>query len=199
MNYRQIYAKKHENEKSIKALCPKAEHKSGIYCFHRVDENGFRYAYVGLATKSLLSRCADHLNGYEQHIDKSLKAHKLYSEENPCGWKLDVLCYCPPEQCNEKEQYYIKRVHDSARQLLNVTSGSQGKGKTNIGHNKPAKGYFDGLSKGYENAQKYIADLFAKHLDVTTKKQPPTKLQEKALRKFREFIGGENNNANDQS
>lgn len=199
MNYKQLYAKKAENQKAIKALCPKAEHKSGIYCFHRVDENGFRYAYVGLATKSLLSRCADHLNGYEQHIDKSLKAHKLYSEENPCGWKLDVLCYCPPEQCNEKERYYIKRVHDSARQLLNVTSGSQGKGKTNIGQNKPARGYFDGLEQGKKNSQKFIADLFAKHLDVTTKKQPPTKLQEKALRKFREFIGEENNNANDQS
>lgn len=188
VNYKQVYFKKYENEKRIKSLCPKLEHKSGIYCFHRVDENGFRYAYVGLATKSLLSRCADHLNGYEQHIDKSLKAHKLYSEQNPYGWKLDVLCYCSPEQCNEKERYYIKKVHDSARQLLNVTSGSQGKGKTNIGQNKPARGYYDGLDQGYKNAQKFIANLFEKHLVVDTKKHPATKLQEKALKKFEDFI-----------
>lgn len=194
MNYKSIYAKKYENEKKIKSLCPKAEHRSGIYCFHRVDENGFRYAYVGLATKSLLSRCAAHLDGFEQHIDRSLKKHKLYSEENPCGWKLDVLCYCKPEECNEKEQHYIKKVHDSARQLLNVTGGSQGEGKFNIGQNKPAKGYYDGLEQGKKKSREFIADLFAKHLVVTTKKQPPTKLQEKALKKFMDFINiGEEN------
>ena len=54
MNYKQIYAIKMQNEKRIKKLCPKAEHKSGIYCFEREDENGFKYAYVGLATKSVL-------------------------------------------------------------------------------------------------------------------------------------------------
>ena len=188
MNYKSIYAKKYENEKKIKSLCPKAEHRSGIYCFHRVDENGFRYAYVGLATKSLLSRCAAHLDGFEQHIDRSLKKHKLYSEENPYGWKLDVLCYCKPEECNEEEQHYTKKVHDSARQLLNVTGGSQGEGKFNIGENKSSKGYYDGLQRGKDKSREFIADLFNKHLIVTTKKQPPTKLQEKALKKFEDFI-----------
>lgn len=129
MNYKQIYAIKTQNEKRIKKLCPDATHKSGIYCFHREDENGFKYAYVGLATKSVLSRCAEHLNGYTQHIDRSIKAHKLYDEQNPYGWKLDILCFCPAEECNEKEQFYIKKVHQSGRQLLNVTGGSQGKGK----------------------------------------------------------------------
>ena len=188
MNYRQLYAIKAQNEKKIKNLCPDATHKSGIYCFHREDENGFKYAYVGLATKSVLSRCAEHLSGYTQHIDRSLKAHKLYDEENPYGWKLDILCFCPAEQCNEKEQFYIKKVHQSGRQLLNVTGGSQGKGKFNINQNKPPKNYYDGLSQGYKNAQKFVANLFDKHLDYKQKSDRPNKNQEKAMKKFKDFL-----------
>lgn len=188
INYKQIYAIKMQNEKQIKKLCPKIEHKSGIYCFHREDENGFKYAYVGLATKSVLSRCAEHLSGYTQHIDRSLKAHKLYDKENPYGWKLDILCYCPADECNEKEQFYIKKVHQSGRQLLNVTGGSQGKGKFNIGENKQGRGYYDGIAQGEKNARKMVAHLFALHLDCIPKKNPPTKNQEKALQKFKEFL-----------
>lgn len=191
MNYKQIYAIKTQNEKKIKNLCPKAEHQSGIYCFHREDENGFKYAYVGLATKSVLSRCAEHLNGYTQHIDRSLKSHKLYSEENPYGWKLDILCFCPAEQCNEKEQYYIKKAHDAGRQLLNVTGGSQGKGKFNIGENKQSRGYYDGLKQGRKNAQRFVADLFTKHLDYRPKKDPPNAYQTKAMQKFKDFLENE--------
>lgn len=188
MNYRQIYAIKMQNEKRIKQLCPDATHKSGIYCFHREDENGFKYAYVGLASKSVLSRCAEHLSGYTQHIDRSLKAHKLYDKENPYGWKLNILCFCSAEECNEKEQFYIKKVHQSGRQLLNVTGGSQGKGKFNINQNKPRKNYYDGLSQGYKNAQKFVKNLFDKHLDFKSKKEPPTKNQEKAVQKFEDFL-----------
>ena len=191
MNYKQIYAIKKKNEAEIKKICPGAEHKSGIYCFHRVDENGFKYAYVGLATKSVLTRCAEHLSGYTQHIDRSLKKHKLYSDENPCGWKLDILCYCSEDECNEKEQHYIKKVHQSGRQLLNVTGGSQGKGKFNIADNKPAKGYYDGLKQGYKNAQKYVANLFDKHLIYDKKSDKPNKNQEKAMAKFEEFLKGD--------
>ena len=193
MNYKQIYAIKMQNEKRIKQLCPDATHKSGIYCFHREDENGFKYAYVGLATKSVLSRCAEHLSGYTQHIDRSLKAHKLYDKENPYGWKLDILCFCSAEECNEKEQFYIKKVHQSGRQLLNVTGGSQGKGKFNINQNKPPKNYYDGLSQGYKNAQKFVANLFDKHLDYKQKSDKPNKNQEKAMAKFKDFLEYERN------
>ena len=44
MNYRQIYARKAECEKRIKEVCPQATHESGIYCFTRVDEDGFKFA-----------------------------------------------------------------------------------------------------------------------------------------------------------
>lgn len=192
MDYKKIYAIKMQNERQIKKLCPKAEHKSGIYCFHREDENGFKYAYVGLATKSVLSRCADHLRGFDQHIDKSIRKHKLYSEENPFGWKLDILCFCSAEECNEKEQFYIKKVHQSGRQLLNITGGSQGKGKFNISENRATKGYLQGLANGYMNARKDIAHLFKLHLDYTTKREPPTVNQQKALQKFADFLDWEN-------
>lgn len=192
MDYKKIYAIKMQNERQIKKLCPKAEHKSGIYCFHREDENGFKYAYVGLATKSVLSRCADHLRGFDQHIDKSIRKHKLYSEKNSFGWKLDILCFCSAEECNEKEQFYIKKVHQSGRQLLNVTGGSQGKGKFNISENRATKGYLQGLANGYMNARKDIAHLFKLHLDYTTKRQPPTVNQQKALQKFADFLDWEN-------
>ena len=192
VNYKKIYAIKMQNEKRIKQLCPDATHKSGIYCFHREDENGFKYAYVGLATKSVLSRCAEHLSGYTQHIDKSLKAHKLYDKENPYGWKLDILCFCSAEECNEKEQFYIKKVHQSGRQLLNVTGGSQGKGKFNIGQSKSPKTYTEGVVQGEKNKAKRIKHLFDLHLDYVPKKNPPTKLQEKALLKFKDFLEVDN-------
>lgn len=192
MDYKKIYAIKMQNEKRIKKLCPDATHKSGIYCFHREDENGFKYAYVGLATKSVLSRCADHLRGFDQHIDKSIRKHKLYGEKNPFGWKLDILCFCPAEECNEKEQFYIKKVHQSGRQLLNVTGGSQGKGKFNISENRATKGYLQGLANGYMNARKEIAHLFDLHLDYKTKSDKPNKNQQKALQKFKDFLEADN-------
>jgi hypothetical protein len=188
MDYKKMYANKMQNENQIKALCSKATHESGIYCFHREDENGFRYAYVGLATKSVLSRCAQHLSGYTQHIDRSIKAHKLYDENNPYGWKLNILCYCPAEECNEKEQLYIKKAHKSGYQLLNVTGGSQGKGKFNIGENRPAKKYFDGVEQGKKNTRKFVKHLFDLHLDFSPKKTPPTKNQQKAMEKFQKFL-----------
>jgi hypothetical protein len=196
VNYKQVYAIKRKNEAEIKKLCPDAEHKSGIYCFHRTDENDFKYAYVGQATKSVLTRCAEHLSGYTQHIDRSIKKHKLYREDNPCGWKLSILCYCSEDECNEKEQYYIKQAHQSGRQLLNVTGGSQGEGKFNIAENKPSKGYYDGIKQGYKKAQKEIAHLFKLHLVCGTKKVPPTKLQEKAMQKFECFIDVEEEKEN---
>ena len=120
MNYRQIYARKAECEKRIKEVCPQATHESGIYCFTRVDEDGFKFAYVGQASKSLLTRLGDHLVGY-QHIDLSIKKHGLYSQENPYGYKVDILCKCPAEECNEKEQYYIKKAADAVDDGLDVT------------------------------------------------------------------------------
>ena len=191
MNYRQIYARKAECEKRIKEVCPQATHESGIYCFTRVDEDGFKFAYVGLASKSLLTRLGEHLVGY-QHIDLSIKKHGLYSQENPYGYKVDILCKCPAEECNEKEQYYIKKAADAGYQLRNHNSGSQGKGRRTFDNAKPSKTYREGLAMGYLNARREVAHWFSLHLDVSMKK--PTKNAEKALAKFEKFIDLEADN-----
>ena len=185
MHYRQIYARKAECEKRIKEVCPQATHESGIYCLTRVDEDGFKFAYVGQASKSLLTRLGEHLVGY-QHIDLSIKKHGLYSQENPYGYKVDILCKCPAEECNEKEQYYIKKAADAGYQLRNHNSGSQGKGRRTFDNAKPSKTYREGLAQGYLNARREVSHWFSLHLDVSMKK--PTKNAEKALAKFQEFI-----------
>ena len=94
----------------------------------------------------------------------------------------------PESKLDEMEQKYIKQYANAGYQLRNKTSGSQGEGKQSISSNKQSKGYYDGLEQGKKKSREFIADLFAKHLVVTTKKQPPTKLQEKALKKFEDFI-----------
>lgn len=181
-NYNQIFAIKAKNEKIIKELCPKAIHKSGIYMFYREDENGFKFAYVGLATKSLLSRLAQHLEGYIQWIDLSIKKHKLYSKNNPYGYKIAICCYCNPEECNEKEQYYIKKAAEAGYQLRNITGGSQGEGKFNINNNKPSRGYYDGLKQGRKNVVKDLKHIIDLYLNISLKKDGV--LAQKALAKF---------------
>ena len=183
MNYRQIKAIEKENKQRILNLCSVPE-TSGIYVFHR-EEGGFKFAYVGQA-KHLLTRLAQHLSGY-QHIDLSLKKHGLWSEENPCGYKLYIREY-PIAELDSEEQRWIKMLASKGYQMRNKTSGSQGKGKTGIADNKAAKGYHDGLRQGYKNAQKFVANLFDKHLVYDKKSEKPNKHQEKALEKFKEFL-----------
>ena len=184
MNYKKIYAIKRSNEERILKVCPNCPNTSGIYFLLR-EEDGFKYAYIGQA-KRLRERLASHLSGY-QHIDLSLKKHGLWSEENQTGWRVNFLEF-PESDLNDKEQYYIKKYANAGYQLRNATSGSQGEGKKGLDNNKQPKNYYDGLAQGYKNARKEIAHLFELHLDFTTKKNPPTKLQEKAVQKFLEFI-----------
>lgn len=184
MDMRQIKATEKANKEKILSVCPNIPERSGIYFLLR-EENGFRFGYVGQA-KHLLTRLAQHLRGY-QHIDLSIKKHGLYSENNPTGYKVHFLEF-PESKLDEMEQKYIKQYANAGYQLRNKTSGSQGEGKQGISANKQSKGYYDGLEQGKKKSREFIADLFAKHLVVTTKKQPPTKLQEKALKKFMDFI-----------
>ena len=181
--FRQAKAIEAANKRKILAVCPDAKDESGIYFLIR-EENGFKFAYIGQSVR-VLTRLAEHLKGF-QHIDLSIKKHKLWSEDNPTGWRVGVL-YCERSQLDELEQKYIKMYADRGYQLRNATSGSQGEGKKDIADN-PTKGYLEGLHNGYKKAQKEIAHLFDLHLDFTTKKDPPTKLQVKAREKFEDFI-----------
>ena len=195
-NYRQIYAIKKQNEEKILRLCPDAKQESGIYLFYRINEQNFRFAYIGQASKNnLLSRLADHLSGYSQHIDLSIRKYGLYDEEkNPYGYKIMVLCYCPSEECDEKEQYYIKQYADEGWQLRNVTGGSQGQGKFNLNEGKSTKGYRDGLVQGRKNTQKEIKELFDKYLTYDIKGKPG-KIK---TRKYDEFTAFLNENQTEE-
>ena len=195
---KQVWAKKQETRRRIIKLCPSINDQSGIYFFTRKDENGIRYAYVGQA-KHLLSRCAQHLLGY-QHIDLSIKKHGLYSDKNEYGYKLDYV-NLPESQLDAYEREYIQKYASWGFQLRNATLGGQDSGKEVIDSKTP-KGYHDGLKQGYENARKEIKELFDKYLMVSVKSQEDTfkkdgTIKEIYQRKYNEFIewlkGGEEN------
>ena len=184
-NLRKVKAIEAKNKKELLAVNPNIDENSGIYFLTRTDENNIRYAYIGQA-RHLLTRLAQHLSGY-QHIDLSLKKHKLFSTENPYGWKIGFLHF-PLEELDEKEQYFIRQYANSGYQLRNKTAGGQGEGKAQIDEYRPVKGYRDGVAQGYKNASKEIAHLFDKHLNVSIKSDKPNKVQEKALDKFNAFL-----------
>lgn len=188
MDYKKIYAIKKANEARILKVCPDCPNTSGIYFLTR-QEDGFKYAYVGKA-KHLLERLGGHLSGYQQHIDRSLKKHGLWSEDNPMGWRVAFI-ECAEEYLNEQEQAHIRAYADLGYQLRNVESGGQ-QGKTDIGERKAARGYYDGIEQGRKNTRRFIADLFGKHLDYVPKKMPPNSYQIKAMQKFKDFLEGDN-------
>ena len=184
VDYKRIYAIRDKNRKRIKEVCPDCPNTSGIYFLLR-EEDGFRYAYIGQA-KHLLDRLASHLSGY-QHIDLSIRKHGFYSEENPCGYKVHYL-ERPISRLDALEKKYIKSYANAGYQMRNSTIGGQGEGKKGMENGKPPRTYHDGLKQGYANAQKQVAHWFALHLDVVTKKDPPTQNQANALKKFKKFL-----------
>lgn len=190
-NYKQIYAIQKQNEKRLLKLNPKLDEQSGIYFFIRKSEQNENEIYVGQSV-NILQRCVSHLSGYEQYIDKSLKAHKLYDAvKNPHGYKLEFLHF-PREQLDEKEQYYIKLYSDKGWILKNKTSGSQGKGKEKIAEYKPSKGYRQGVEFGKKSLAKELKHIIDTHLTVTLKQGKETnKVSQRALEKFWELLGRE--------
>ena len=193
-SYEQIKAIEAKNKQRIKAVCPYADESSGIYVFCR-EENGIKYAYVGQA-KHLLTRLAQHLKAscgiYDkdtQHIDNSIRKHKLFSEDNPTGYGISVW-HVAEKDLDAKEREYIQAYASMGYQLRNKTLGGQDSGKGGLDNNKPSKGYYEGLHAGYEKARKEIKHLFSLHLNAVTKSTKPSKLQEKALQKFTDFLEG---------
>lgn len=195
MNYQNIARAKaieQENKKRLLKLNPKLNDKSGIYFLLREDENGFKFAYVGQA-KSVLQRLASHLVGYEQHIDLSLRKHKLYSEDNPYGWRVEFLNF-PESQLDEKEKYYIKLYADNGYQLRNVSIGGQGGNRDSgsIGERKAPKGYLQGIQQGRKNLARELSHIIEKHLVVTIREDKQgNKVSQKQLDKFMELINAD--------
>ena len=192
-NYRNIAKAKaieRQNRERLLKVNPKLNDWSGIYFLLRTDENGFRYAYIGQATKSVLQRLASHLSGYKQHIDKSLKAHGLYSEDNPYGWRVEFLNF-PISELDEKEKFYIKQYADAGYQLRNVSVGGQGSERDSgtIGERKPPKGYRDGIKQGKINLARELSSIAEKHLKIEIREDKKNnKVSQKQFEKFKELM-----------
>jgi len=191
-NYKQRYAIEQKNRQRIKKLNPDIDDRSGIYFFTRTDEDGVHHSYIGQASKSLLTRCAQHLAGY-QYIDNSIRSHGLFDpKDNPYGWKLGFLHY-PVEQLDEMEQYWILEYAKSGYQSKNRTGGSQGKGKKQIAEYKPARGYHDGLKQGRKSLARELKAIIEKHLTVTLKPEKQNnKVSQKAFEKFNNLLDEQN-------
>ena len=192
LNYQNIARAKaieQENKKRLLKLNPNLNDKSGIYFLLREDENGFKFAYVGQA-KSVLQRLASHLVGYEQHIDLSLRKHKLYSEDNPYGWRVEFLNF-PESQLDEKEKYYIKLYADNGYQLRNVSIGGQGENRDSgsIGERKAPKGYLQGIQQGRKNLARELSNIAKKHLKIELREDKANnKVSQKQFEKFNELL-----------
>ena len=170
MRDKQYYAIRAKNKAIIKKLCPQISTESGIYAFVRdsFDEPGIKYAYVGQAV-NLLNRVLDHLEKYD-HIDKSIKKRKLWSDKEPYGYKVYVLEKCHASQLNDAETRAITRLKQLGYQLpYNKTGGSQGKDKK-IVIDSARKGYLQGKADGKTKATKEIATLIHKYTTGLTSK-----------------------------
>lgn len=192
---RQAKAIESENRKRLLKINPKLNDKSGIYFLLREDENGFKFAYVGQA-KSVLQRLASHLVGYEQHIDLSLRKHKLYSEDNPYGWRVEFLNF-PESQLDEKEKYYIKLYADNGYQLRNVSIGGQGGNRDSgsIGERKAPKGYLQGIQQGRKNLARELSNIAEKHLKIELRADKANnKVSQKQYEKFMDLLQEEKYN-----
>lgn len=172
-----------QNIQRLKKLNPNIDNKSGIYFLTRNEPQ----IYVGQA-RHLDERLASHLSGYEQHIDRSLKAHGLYSEDNPYGYKVNFLHY-PESKLDEMEQYYIQLYAEKGWSLKNKTAGSQGVGKVKIADFKPAKGYHDGIKAGRRSIARELSHIIDTHLNVTLKPEKAgNKVSQRAFEKFKRLL-----------
>lgn len=195
MSYQNIAKAKaieQENKKRLLKLNPKLNDKSGIYFLLREDENGFKYAYIGQAIH-IISRLASHLVGYEQHIDLSLRKHKLYDEQNnPYGWRVEFLNF-PESQLDEKEKYYIKLYADKGYQLRNVSLGGQGENRASgsIGERKAPKGYMQGIQQGKKVLARELSSIAEKHLKIEIRDDKKhNKVSQKQYEKFMSLMNG---------
>jgi hypothetical protein len=183
---KRFYSKQEEAERLLFAVCPKADHRSGIYFYLREDTDG-KYGYIGKAT-DLVSRNIAHIIGYQQHIDISIKKRGFYSKDNPSGWRLNVLYY-PKEDLDRWERHWIALYRESNYTLYNVESGGT-EGKEIIGERKPPKTYRDGLVQGRKSLARELKHIIDTHLEIKLRKED-NKISQKALSKFWELLESE--------
>lgn len=163
MNYKQLYAKKHKAEKQIVDAFGDPTECSGVYVFHRYNnERETHCFYIGQA-KNLRRRIADHLLEHD-HIALSLKTYGLYdSASNPNGWSCSWKSV-PINMLDQVEQETIaEHMSYDGIELYNITGGGQGKGKTDINKRAERGGWRKGKSAGEIKAWQYIAEQIYKY------------------------------------
>lgn len=189
-NIARAKAIENENKKKLLKSNPELNDESGIYFFLREDENGFRFAYIGQAVK-ILTRLASHMTGYEQHIDLSLRKHKLYDEHNnPYGWRVEFLNF-PESELDEREKHFIKLYADTGYQLRNVSLGGQGENRASgsIGERKAPKGYMQGIQQGKKVLARELSHIAEKHLKIEIREDKANnKVSQKQYQKFMELL-----------
>lgn len=162
--------------------------ESGIYVLTRVDENGIKYAYVGQA-KHVLTRLAEHLIRYDLHIDKSLKKHGLFGQDNRYGWSVWAT-KVETSQLDMAEQRYIKKVAYLGYQLRNKTIGGQCVGKAAIDSEKLPRGYYEGKKQGRKDVTTELNKTL-KYLEIKAKTE--NKLSKRMLDKFWQIVSEDKN------
>lgn len=170
-------------QKALHGVVP-TTNGAGIYLWERTDEHGVTWFYVGQA-KNIYERQLSHYNGFER-LDLSLRKRGFKSEQNPCGWRFEVLCLCDEAFLDVNETKFILEYMAQGKQSYNKTFGSQGEGKEVI-QRKPPKGYKDGLHQGYENARRDVRKMFAKKLTFAID-GASSKNKEKAYERFAQFL-----------
>lgn len=182
-NMAKVKAIERKNEQKLLAVNPKLDNGSGIYILWRTEV----HAYVGQSV-GLLTRLAQHLAGYQQHIDLSLKKHKLYSSDNPYGYRVDFI-HCDKTELDDKEREYIQKCIGKGWILKNKTSGGQDDGKEKIAEYKPPKTYRQGIQAGKKTLARELSSIISKHLTVKLKEEKQgNKVSEKQLEKFNRML-----------
>lgn len=192
MDNKQRFAILNEYKNLVKKICPEISEKSGIYSFYRVSEENEKCVYIGKA-KNLLERTASHFLGRKSHIDKSLLKHKIYSEDNPYGWKLKVVLECDFCELDKMERMAINSLNQQYFKLYNVESGGT-KGKFDINERQQTKlkSYKNGKNLGEIKAKTYVKTMFEKYLDFVIK-PPENKVKQRKFEEFKNYLGGKNN------
>lgn len=189
VNYRQVYAIQKKNEQRMLKVNPALNHNPGIYFLTRIDEDGVRHGYVGLA-HDVLKRLGQHLSTF-QYIDNSIRKHGLYSEDNPYGYKVNFI-NCRESELEKLERHYITLYAKQGYQMKNRDTGG-GQGKSELGERKPAKGYRDGIKQGKKSLARDLSGIIKKHLEVKLKPEKQNnKVSQKQEKRFWEMLDERN-------
>lgn len=104
-----------------------------------------------------------------------------------------ILQECDKKDLDKLEQKYIELYRKEDKHIVyNVTIGSQSKGKVDFQQRsqEKLKRYKNGKAQGEKEILDKVKTFFDKYLDFVIKGKP-TKLKERKLKEFEEFLNDE--------